>query len=151
MYNINVIIMFFWSVIQIIRKMPLGVKWKSIPFYNKTPGFLAYLFIISLHLSVNFSSYPFIWSFRIKILLIFLPLRPTNASEPNMPSFLIQSATNSDCDSLTYGIISISVTIYNPVNIFLPSVSISVFPLDYGTSTNFVTKDTFIVGTSWRL
>ena len=65
-----------------------------------------------------------------------------------MPSFLIQSVTNLDCDSPTYGIISISVTICNPVNIFLPSVPISVLPIDYGTSTNFVTKDTFIVCTS---
>ena len=72
-----------------------------------------------------------------------LSLCHTNASESDLFSFLIQSVTNAICDSPTYGIIFISVTMCNPVNIFLSSVPILVFTLGYGTSTNFMTKDHF--------
>jgi hypothetical protein len=74
-------------------------------------------------------------------------LRPINASGPDMDSFLIQSVTTTDCESPTYGIISISVIMCNPVNIIFPTVPISVFPFDYGTSASFITKDTFILCT----
>jgi hypothetical protein len=59
-----------------------------------------------------------------------------------MSSFLIQSVTTADCESPTYGIISISVTKCNPINIFLPSVPISVHPFVRRTTTNFMPKDT---------
>jgi hypothetical protein len=39
-----------------------------------------------------------------------------------MSSLLIQSVTTADCESPNYGIISISVTMCNPINIFLSSV-----------------------------
>lgn len=132
MYNINIITS-SWSVMQIIKKVPLGVIWNSpFPFIIERQFFLTYFSTLSLHTSVTFFKLSLYLKFKIKILFMSLFLRPTNESGPDMFSCLTHSVTTTDCESPSYGNISISVIMCNPIDIIFRSVPISVFLFDYG-------------------
>ena len=118
--------------------MSLGVIRNSLfRFITKHQVFLAYLSILSLYVSVTFFKLSLHLKFEIlkskfyACLFLYAP----QISGPDMSSFLMQSVKPADCESPTYWAISMSVIVCTPINIFLSSVYISVFPFGYGTST----------------